>query len=360
MVEFAIILPVFLFMVVLAIDFGRIFFTYIQVNNAAREGANYGQAAPNDLVGITARVNAETNAQAQRGESTVVVTSTCAAADGTTLACSAAAGGAGPGNRITVNVHRPFSFLTPLVNGFFGGGFGMDGSATASVLGYVPSASATQPPGCSVPAASFTLIVQSGRTVFANPSGSTPDSGICNISGYNWDWGDSETSVGTATGDTHTYASDGTWTVTLEVTNQAGNATTSHAVTVPDPGPTPTPTPTPGATPTPTPGPTATPTPAPTATPVTCTAPTANFTVSTSGNGNNRIYTFRDASTTNNATVCPITDWLWTFSDTDAAHTSSNAQNPAPFGFNNNGNHTVTLKVTNSAGQSNTVTRNNV
>ena len=34
--------------------------------------------------------------------------------------------------------------------------------------------------------------------------------------------------------------------------------------------------------------------------------------------------------------------------------------NPAPFGFNNNSNHTVTLKVTNSAGQTNTITRNNV
>ncbi len=50
-VEFALILPVFLFLVVMAIDFGRLFFTYIQVHNAAREGANYGQAAPNDLVG---------------------------------------------------------------------------------------------------------------------------------------------------------------------------------------------------------------------------------------------------------------------------------------------------------------------
>ncbi len=122
----------------------------------------------------------------------MVVTTSCADQLGTTIACTVAAGGAGPGNRITVLVHRPFSFLTPLMNAFFGGGFGMDGSATASVLGYVPSASATQPPGCSSPSAAFTVLAQSGRTIFANPSGSIPNSGICQISGYNWDWGDSQ------------------------------------------------------------------------------------------------------------------------------------------------------------------------
>ena len=77
-VEFALILPVFLFLVVMALDFGRLFFSYVQVNNAAREGANYGQGAPSDVVGITARVNAETNVQGQAGEAASTVTASCA------------------------------------------------------------------------------------------------------------------------------------------------------------------------------------------------------------------------------------------------------------------------------------------
>lgn len=351
LVEFALILPVFLFLVVITLDFGRLFFSYIQANNAAREGANFGQGAPTDTVGITARVEQEANVQGQRGAGAPVVTTACADQLGGSIACSAATGGAGPGNTITVGVRVPFTFLTPLMNGFFGGSLNIDAAATATVLGYVPGAGSTQPPGCSGPSATFTVIVTSGRSVFTNPAGSLPNSGICNISGYNWDWGDGETSVGSATGDTHTYANDGTYTIVLEVTNQTGSATTSGTVTVPEPTPTATPTtgPTPTPTSTATAGPTATPTPAP------CIAPTANFTWTTSGSGSNTVFTFRDASTTPDATNCPITDWLWTFSD--ATNTSSNAQNPAPFSFSNNSRHTVTLRVTNSAGQSHTVTR---
>lgn len=346
MVEFAIILPVFMFLLVIAIDFGRLFFSYVQIQNGAREGANYGQGFPTDLVGITATVQRETNAQAQRGEGTAAVATTCQNPAGTVIACTLATGGAGPGNTVTVNVNRPFTFLTPLVNGFFGGGLALDAQATAIVLGYVPGAGATQPPGCSTPSASFTVIVTSGRTVMVNPTGSTPNSGICNISGYNWTWGDTETSVGSATGESHTYASDGTYTIILEVTNQAGAATTSRTVTVPDPGPTPTPTPTSGPTPTPTPTPT----------PVVCVAPNANFSWTTTGNGSNKVYTYRDTSTTSNPVNCAITDWLWTFTDT--TNTSSNAQNPAPFGYSNNSNHPVTLRVTNAAGQTSQITKN--
>src|SRR4029079_15852889 len=181
-------------------------------------------------------------------------------------------------------VRMPFTFLTPLINDFFGGGLNMSADATATVLGYVPGASATLPPGCTAPSASFTIIVSSGRTIFANPAASTPNSGVCNISGYNWEWGDGDSSVGTATGDAHTYASDGTYTVILEVTNQAGSDTASHNATVPAPAPTPTPTPTTGPTPTPTPSPTSgpTPTPTPSPTPIVCAKPTPNFTWTTS------------------------------------------------------------------------------
>jgi PKD repeat protein len=335
LVEFALIVPVFLFLVVIAIDFGRLFFTYVQINNAAREGANFGASAPTNTASINATVTSEQNAQGQGGEGTVSVTTTCTDSIGNTIACSAATGGAGPGNRVTVTVTRPFSFLTPIINGVFGGNLNVTASATATVLGYAAGTNASQPPGCSSPAASFTIIVTSGVSIFADPSASTPNSGVCNISGYNWDWGDGNTTVGTATGDAHTYANPGTYTVILEVTNQAGSATTSHSITVPV-----APTPTPTATATPTPGPTATPTPTPTPT---CTKPTANFTWTKSG----KTYTYRDASTVTNPASCPITDWLWTFTD---AGTQSNAQNPAPITYGNNSSHPVTLRVTNFAG----------
>lgn len=355
LVEFALVLPVFLFLVVIAIDFGRLFYSYIQISNAAREGANYGAGAPTDTVNITGRVTAEKNAQGQRGEAAPIVTTACADPSGSTIACSLATGGGGAGNTVSVTVRVPFTFLTPLVNGFFGGGLDVTNSATAIVLGYVPGPGASQPPGCSSPSAAFTVIVSSGTTIFANPNASTPNSGVCNISGYNWTWGDGESSVGSATGDGHVYANPGTYTIILEVTNQAGSSEASRAVTVPLPAPTPTPTLAPTPTPPPGPTPTPSPSPTPTPTPVVCTTPNANFTWTTTGNGANKIYTYRDASTVANPASCPITDWLWTF--TGQGGLQSNAQNPAPVNYGNNSNHPVTLQVTNASGFS-TVTLN--
>lgn len=356
--EFALIVPALLLLAVMAIDFGRVFFTYVQTANAAREGANIAAGVPSDTAGITARVVSERSSQGQAGESAVTVTTTCANSAGTTIACTAATGGAGPGNTVTVTVEEQFTFFTPLISAFFGGGLTVTNSASAVVLGYVPSSTATQPPGCATaPVASFTVSPTTGNGIFADPTASTPNSGICNISGYNWTWGDGNETVGSAIGDAHVFAGAGTYTITLEVTNQAGADTMTQTITVPfvvptpSPSPSPSPSPTPTVGPTPTPSPTPTPTPSPTPTPIVCAAPTPNFTWTQSG----KTYTYRDASTVADPVNCPITDWEWTF--TDASGLKSNAQNPAPVTYGNNSSHPVTLKVTN-AGGSRTITKN--
>jgi PKD repeat protein len=321
MVEFALLLPLFALFLVITVDFGRLYFSYIQITNAAREAASFGAGQPTNGAGMQARALQETNAQSQRGETGINLTSSCANAAGTAIACSAATGGAGPGNTITVVVTERFTFLTPLVNNFFGNNLVMRTTATSTVRGYAASGSGTPPAGCSAPAASFVVSVTSGTSVFANPSASTPNSGVCNISGYNWTWGDGQETVGTATGDAHTYTSAGTYTITLEVTNQGGPATTTRTVTVPAGPP-----------------------------PPTCAKPTANFDWTSSG----KTYTYRDRSTVADTVNCPITDWLWTFTDLG---TGSNAQNPAPVTYGNNSSHPVTLKVTNAGGTA-TITRN--
>lgn len=315
LVEFALILPVFLLLLVIAIDFGRLFFTYIQINNAAREAASAGSYAPSNSAAIASRAGAEKNSQAQRGENAITISTSCANASGATIACSAAAGGTGAGNTITVSLREPFTFLTPLISAVVGNNLQMTASASSMVLGYAAGPGGSGPGSCSAPVASFVVTVTSGRTVFANPSASTPNSGVCNISGYNWKWGDTIETVGTATGDSHTYGADGTFVIELEVTNQAGPATTTRSVTVSTVPP-----------------------------PVVCAKPVANFTATKSG----KTYTYRDASTVADPLNCPVTDWLWTF--TDNGGLQSNAQNPSPVTYANNSSHPVTLKVTNLGG----------
>jgi Flp pilus assembly protein TadG len=329
-VEFALVLPVFLLLLLIAVDFGRLFFTYIQVNNAAREGAHYAAKSPTDNLGIAARVGLEANTQAQRGaQSPLTTTASCADNLDASVACSSAAAGVGRGNTIRVNVSQPFTFFTPLINGFFNNNLVLNASATATVLDYAAAPGATSPPGaCPLPTATFTITV-TGLSIFVDPSASRPNSGLCNISGYNWSWGDGFSAVGTATGNTYPdlpldpldlesgpgYLVAGTYIVTLQTTNQAGSATATQSVTV-------------GSVPTPPP----------------CTKPIASFTYSS----DKKVFTFRDASTVVDPIHCGIATWAWDFGD----GTLGNAQNPPPVTYGTSSSHTVTLTVTNSAGPS--------
>jgi PKD repeat protein len=196
------------------------------------------------------------------------------------------------------------------------------------VLGYAAAGGGAPPPTCSAPVATFNVIADSTLTVFADPTGSTPNSGVCSISGYNWTWGDGSNEAGSATGNSHPYANAGTYTIQLEATNQAGSGFFTRTVTVPVPsGPPP------------------------------CAKPTANFSWTQGGQGN-KTYTYTDRSSVADPINCPITDWLWTFSDINPPATGqqSNAQNPAPVTYGNGSSHSVTLRVT-DAGGSTTVTR---
>ncbi len=56
LVELAVALPLLLLLLLGTIDLGRVFFDYIQLRGAVREGAGYGARAPSDAAGIEERV----------------------------------------------------------------------------------------------------------------------------------------------------------------------------------------------------------------------------------------------------------------------------------------------------------------
>lgn len=232
-VEFAIILPIFMLLLLIALDFGRLFFSYIEISNAAREAVAFGSNNPTNSAGMLAKAQQETNSQAQGGEHPISLAAACVDTTGATITCSSAGGGAGAGNTITVTVSEPFSFLTPLINQFFGGSFSIGTSASAVALVLPPSTSATAPPGCAPPSSAIIGVSGSDLVINVDGSGSQPNSGLCRISGYNWNFGDGATDVSYATGTSHTYAGAGTYTVTLTVTNQGGSATATTTVTLP-------------------------------------------------------------------------------------------------------------------------------
>ncbi len=347
-VEFAIIIPVFMFLLLIAVDFGRIFYSTIQLSNAVREAASFGATQPTDTLGMLSRANRERNTQGQAGQQLVLtganIATRCATPANVTIPCDQSPGGAGAGNTLTVTVTAPFGFMTPLINGFFGGSLPISSSATVAVLNSA-AGGGVNPGNCNPPTAAILHVYASGLTITVDPTGSLPDSGICAIAGYEYDFGDGEFGSGGSVPATHDYAAAGTYTVKLTVSNQGGSVDATP-VNITVPAVTPTPTPTPVPTPTPTPGPTATPTPAPTPTPSptpTCAKPVANFQW-VSGNPGKKV-TFTDTSTP--PVGCPISAWLWDFGD---GSLTTNAQNPVHTFPSNNATYTVTLTVTNAGG----------
>lgn len=122
-VELALALPLLLLLLLGTIDIGRVFFDYVQLRNAAREGAGYGAHFPTDEVGIEARVMRH---GVPSGTSVDAVPNSCAINGGVvTGTCT-----------ITVTVQNTF---TPITLGFLQNWFGMQpfslsASATMRVL----------------------------------------------------------------------------------------------------------------------------------------------------------------------------------------------------------------------------------
>ncbi|CAN7533449.1 pilus assembly protein [Terrabacter sp. LjRoot27] len=118
-VEFAIVLPVLFLVIAGVVDFGRYFFTQIQLTNASREGARAAVVLPSpaasDLTAITQRALA--GAAGVPGAAATVVAS-----------CPAAS----PSNA-TVRVTAPFDWIVmgPAIR-MVGGSWGISGPVVAN------------------------------------------------------------------------------------------------------------------------------------------------------------------------------------------------------------------------------------
>ena len=128
---------------------------------------------------------------------------------------------------------------------------------------------------------------------------------------YSWDFGDGNGS--NATDPTHTYAMDGTYTVTQEVTNACGTVTFTEEITI-------------------------------------ITPPTAGFGVDVTSGCADLVVQFTDESSEN------ATSWLWTFDGGNPA--TSMDQNPVVT-YTAAGTYSVTLEASNAAGSS-TVTQTDI
>ena len=328
LVEFALLTPFMLLMLAVGVDAGRLFFTWIEAVNSAREGAAYAAGNPTDTTGITAKAVQEPNSQAQSGVTSATVTATCANPSRVTIACSTAVGGNGTGNTVTVAVSRTFSFLTPFVSNIVGNSFTITGNATAAVFGLLPNGGDTPPSDCHDPRVASFTVNASNLTVQLDASNSTPNSGRCAIASYAWDMGDGLDPFPPIVGKqvTYTYATAGTYTITLITSNPGGSESKTATVALPlAPTPSPSDTPPPSADPSPSP--------VPSAGPICSMVP--SFTWDQTGNSTKvNVY--------GAYTGQPAPDiWFWTYGDGDVAF----GQAPTRHTYSGNGPYTISLTI---------------
>jgi len=262
LVEFALILPVFMLFFATTLDLGRLAAAQLSVANAAKEGAFQATTTPTDLntsnpcpaTGdsnlILCRVQLELN-----GSGISVSPSDIA------VSCSQTGCPKTMGSRITVTLTGRFQLLTPILSPFFGGtNVAFTRSATAQMEAL--PAPATLPPITTTTTSTTTtsattsttststststttttttstvacVMPSAGFTYTANPNSKhapvtlsvvdTTTSPACAITSWFWQWGDGSTSM-IKDPTAHVYLAPGTYFITLTVANAAGTDTT--------------------------------------------------------------------------------------------------------------------------------------
>jgi Flp pilus assembly protein TadG len=117
--EFALVLPVLLLIVLLGLDLGRAFFSWVTLNNAARVAANYAGLNPDASFAAASAYDTLVRSDASNAACVVaagappqpVFTDSALDANATTKDL---------GDDVTVTISCPFRVITPLVGGIIG------------------------------------------------------------------------------------------------------------------------------------------------------------------------------------------------------------------------------------------------
>jgi PKD repeat protein len=247
-VEFALILPVLILMLLITLDFGRLFMSYITLTNTTRVAANYGSVNPGMFTG-TPNTTTYNAVVARESAGLNCALKPDAGGNNPPIPTFPGALGSGLGGTSLVAMTCNFSLLTPFMTNFFGGPLPISAKAEFPIrTGAVANISGTTtlpPPGSPIAAFNFTGV--SGGTIdgAGNVSGTgsvtvNVNNTSANAQTWDWDWNDPPTPHDVvSTPPAHTFSNPGTYTVTLLVTNPVGSSTVSRTVTVTPAGPPP-------------------------------------------------------------------------------------------------------------------------
>lgn len=212
LVEFALVLPILLLLVMVALDFGRVYLGYINAQNMARIAANY---AANNAASLAAAESATLDEYRR-----------LVANDARQINCELPNPLPGPvyaqgtdlGDPVTVAIPCQFRILTPVIGAILGDDVLLTASATFPVkdgaVTNVNNGSPVTPP----PIADFLATPLSG---YAPLTLSVFDISENQPTSWVWDFGDGSTEL--TKNATNEYELPGLYTVSLTVTNPGGS-----------------------------------------------------------------------------------------------------------------------------------------
>lgn len=254
LVEFALLLPVFMLFFATTLDLGRLAAAQLSVANAAKEGVFQAALTPTDFNAANPCPAAgDTNVILCRIQLELSGSGISVNPSDISVSCSQAGCPKTMGSRVTVTLTGRFQLLTPILSPFFGGtnvAFTRAATAqmealpapetttlttttstststtTSTTTTTTSSTTTTTTVACTIPSAGFTytLTPSNGQSQIMAVTDTTT-SPACAITSWFWDWGDGATSM-VKDPQPHTYVHKGTYYVTLRVANSAGTNTT--------------------------------------------------------------------------------------------------------------------------------------
>lgn len=240
LVEFAIVLPILLFLTVIALDFGRVYLGWINLQSMSRIAANL---AANNPTAWQAGGDASVQAKYQNQIRNDAAATNCAlptvggvaTAPNPTFADTGGNGSADDiGDSATVELSCTFNLITPGIRDILGGTIAVSTSSVFPVKSGMTSTGGGGPTG-SPPNAAFTgngslapsslSGVAPFTVVFRDTSGGSPTSWL-------WDFADGTPNSTLQDPLDHVFANPGTYIVSMTATNAWGTSTEYMTVDV--------------------------------------------------------------------------------------------------------------------------------
>ena len=236
LVEFALVVPILLFLTVIALDFGRIYLGWVNLQSMTRIAANFAANNPDAWTSPIDAKKTEIQTQYQNQIRNDAVATNCRlpVVSGKPTAPAPVFTGTTIGATVTVGMSCTFDVITPGVSNILGGQITVSSEASFPVSTGMTEVGSDPPPEGTAPNAAFMgNLVQAPNTL----SGTAPFTvSFRDTSGGNptfWTWVFNDAGATSNLQDvTHTFANPGSYIVELTAENVLGSSTASMTVTV--------------------------------------------------------------------------------------------------------------------------------